>query len=108
MTPLLEGTDGINKMSKSLGNTIGINDEPDEIFGKIMSISDELMLRYYEILTEADLDAVKKMHPKEAKLQLAPDGGGNVSSHKPKGISAREHFEKTFSQHQIPERYSGT
>src|ERR1019366_3309545 len=71
MTPLLEGTDGVNKMSKSLGNTIGINDEPNDIFGKIMSISDELMLRYYEILTEIDLDAVKKMHPKEAKFQLA-------------------------------------
>lgn len=101
MTPLLEGTDGINKMSKSLGNTIGINDEPDEIFGKIMSISDELMLRYYEILTEADLDAVKKMHPKEAKLQL---GQRVVEMFYPKaeGHSAREHFEKTFSQHQIP------
>src|SRR3984885_5545247 len=64
MTPLLEGTDGVNKMSKSLGNTIGINDEPNEIFGKVMSISDVLMLRYYEILTEVNLDTVKKLHPK--------------------------------------------
>ncbi len=102
MTPLLEGTDGVNKMSKSLGNTIGINDEPNEIFGKIMSISDELMLRYYEILTEANLDAVKKMHPKEAKLQLAQTV---VEMFHPSnvGIKARALFENTFSQHQTPE-----
>jgi tyrosyl-tRNA synthetase len=101
MTPLLEGTDGINKMSKSLGNTIGINDEPNDIFGKVMSISDELMLRYYEILTETDLDAVKKMHPKEAKLQLAQT---IVEMFHPvnEGSKARQHFENTFSQHQIP------
>ena len=101
MTPLLEGTDGVNKMSKSLGNTIGINDEPNDIFGKVMSISDELMLRYYEILTEADLDAVKKIHPKEAKLQL---GQMIVDMFYPvgEGLKARENFESTFSQHQIP------
>ena len=102
MTPLLEGTDGVNKMSKSLGNTIGINDDPNEIFGKVMSISDELMLRYYEILTSVNLDAVKKMHPKEAKLQLAQT---IVEMFHPasEGVKAREHFEKTFSQHQTPE-----
>ena len=102
MTPLLEGTDGINKMSKSLGNAIGINDEPNEIFGKIMSISDELMLRYYEILTEADLDAVKKMHPKEAKLQLAQTIV-EMFHHPSVSVKARAHFENTFSQHQTPE-----
>jgi len=102
MTPLLEGTDGVNKMSKSLGNTIGINDEPNEIFGKVMSISDELMLRYYEILTEANLDAVKAMHPKEAKLQLAQT---IVEMFHPlaEGVKARAHFENTFSQHKLPE-----
>ena len=102
MTPLLEGTDGVNKMSKSLGNTIGINDEPHEIFGKVMSISDELMMRYYELLTEVDLDAVKKMHPKEAKLQLAQI---IVEMFYPEaeGLKAREHFENTFSRHQTPE-----
>ncbi len=102
MTPLLEGTDGINKMSKSLGNTIGINEEPNEIFGKVMSISDELMLRYYEILTEADLDTVKKMHPKEAKLQLAQTVVGMFHPIC-EGAKARGHFESTFSQHQTPE-----
>ena len=49
--PLLEGLDGVNKMSKSLGNYIGINEPPNEIFGKLMSISDDLMLRYYELLS---------------------------------------------------------
>jgi len=102
MTPLLEGTDGVNKMSKSLGNTIGINDEPNEIFGKVMSISDELMLRYYEILTEANLDEVKKMHPKEAKLQLAQTIVEMFHSASA-GMKASAHFENTFSQHQIPE-----
>ncbi len=101
MTPLLEGTDGVNKMSKSLGNTIGINDEPNEIFGKVMSISDELMLRYYEILTDADVEVVKKIHPKEAKLQLAQM---IVEMFHPasEGSRTRLHFENTFSQHQIP------
>lgn len=69
--PLLEGTDGVNKMSKSLGNYISINDTADDMFGKIMSISDELMLKYYTLLTDEDLESVKKMHPKEAKVKLA-------------------------------------
>ena len=69
--PLLEGTDGVKKMSKSLGNYIGITELPKEIFGKIMSISDKLMLRYYELLTLEPLDKIKKMHPKEAKQKLA-------------------------------------
>ena len=102
MTPLLEGTDGVNKMSKSLGNTIGINDDPNEIFGKVMSISDDLMFRYYEILTEVNLDEVKKMHPKEAKLQLAQILW-KCFNPESEGSKAREHFESTFSQHQIPE-----
>ncbi len=102
MTPLLEGTDGVQKMSKSLGNYIGINEAPNGMFGKVMSISDDLMLRYYELLTEADLAAVKKLHPKEAKLQLAQI---IVEMFHPKkeGLKAREHFEHTFSQHQVPQ-----
>ena len=69
--PLLEGLDGVNKMSKSLGNYIGINESPEQIFGKVMSISDELMSKYYELLTEEDLTAVRSLHPKEAKENLA-------------------------------------
>ncbi|MBI5400432.1 tyrosine--tRNA ligase [Candidatus Saganbacteria bacterium] len=68
---LLEGTDGVQKMSKSLGNYIGITEGAGQIFGKVMSISDELMLRYYELLTDKELETIKLLHPKEAKSQLA-------------------------------------
>jgi tyrosyl-tRNA synthetase len=105
MTPLLEGTDGVAKMSKSLGNYIGINEKPDEIFGKVMSVSDDLMFRYYEILTDANLNDVKKLHPKEAKLQLAQKIVGQFYSHD-EAHKACEKFELTFSRHQIPEDIS--
>ena len=102
MTPLLEGTDGVQKMSKSLGNYIGINEKSDDIFGKVMSISDDLMTRYYELLTDKDIGEVKSLHPKEAKLNLAEGivAGfySNIEAQK-----ARHNFESTFSQHQIPE-----
>jgi tyrosyl-tRNA synthetase len=69
--PLLEGTDGARKMSKSLGNYIALEDEPGDMFGKLMSISDALMLRYYQLLTTEDLDRVRILHPMEAKQSLA-------------------------------------
>jgi tyrosyl-tRNA synthetase len=69
--PLLEGTDGVKKMSKSIGNYVALEDAPADMFGKIMSISDELMLRYYELLTTEDLPRVKAAHPMEAKQRLA-------------------------------------
>ena len=69
--PLLEGTDGVRKMSKSFGNYIALEDRPADMFGKLMSISDTLMIRYYELLTTEDLTRVKAAHPMEAKLQLA-------------------------------------
>lgn len=102
MTPLLEGTDGIQKMSKSLGNYIGINEDPQEIFGKLMSINDELMFKYFELLTDVDMKEVKAMHPKEAKLRLGENIVGqfyNAMDAK----KAREQFEKTFSNREIPE-----
>ncbi|MEW5895494.1 MAG: tyrosine--tRNA ligase [Candidatus Omnitrophota bacterium] len=102
MTPLLEGLDGVKKMSKSLGNYIGINEEPSEIVGKIMSISDELMLRYYEILTDADLQDVKKMHPKEAKLCLGQEIVKQFHNEK-KALEARQEFERVFSQKEVPQ-----
>jgi len=71
MMPLLVGLDGVDKMSKSFGNHIGIDEHPEEIFGKLMSISDELMFQYYELLTDENLDDVKKLHPMEAKKNLA-------------------------------------
>lgn len=80
MMPILEGTDGVQKMSKSLGNYVGINESPDEIYGKLMSIPDELMIRYFELVTEVPMEEVKAMsiglgkgelHPKEVKQKLA-------------------------------------
>lgn len=69
--PLLEGTDGVRKMSKSFGNYIALDDRPAEMFGKLMSISDDLMMRYYELLTVGDLTDIKSQHPMEAKKALA-------------------------------------
>src|SRR5215208_2065582 len=78
--PLLEGTDGVQKMSKSLGNYIGINEPPQEIFGKIMSISDDLMWRYYELCTDLSPNAIATLHentneggrnPRDVKVDLA-------------------------------------
>lgn len=71
MTPLLVGLDGVNKMSKSYGNHIGIDEKPEDMFGKIMSISDELMTQYYELLTDENLEEIRKIHPMEAKKKLA-------------------------------------
>ena len=71
MMPLLVGLDGQKKMSKSFGNHIGIDEPPIDMFGKLMSISDELMMQYYELLTDEDLNAVKKTHPMDAKKRLA-------------------------------------
>lgn len=102
MTPLLEGTDGVQKMSKSLGNYIGISEPPKEIFGKIMSVSDELMLRYYELLTLEDLEKVKPQHPKEAKLQLAQLMVKQFHGEKA-GRYAREEFIKVFSKRDLPD-----
>jgi tyrosyl-tRNA synthetase len=74
-TPILEGLDGVQKMSKSLGNAIGINEQPRDMYFKIMRISDELMWRYYELLTDVQVADIEKMrrevHPKEAKKDLA-------------------------------------
>jgi tyrosyl-tRNA synthetase len=74
-TPILEGLDGVQKMSKSLGNAVGIHEPPLEMYGKIMSISDEMMWRYYELLTDVQVSEVEKMrretHPMQAKKDLA-------------------------------------
>ena len=100
--PLLEGTDGIQKMSKSYGNYIGINEDTSSMFGKIMSISDELMFKYYTLLTDEDLAAVKAMHPKEAKLKLAEIIVSQY--HCPEAASkARLEFERVFSSKQLPD-----
>ncbi len=102
MTPLLEGLDGVQKMSKSLGNYIGINEVPQEIFGKVMSISDELMFKYAEYLTDLDLNQLKRMHPKEAKLLLAQRIVENFYT-RDLASKAKADFENTFSKGGVPE-----
>lgn len=99
--PLLEGTDGVKKMSKSYGNYIGINELPLEMFGKIMSISDDLMRKYYILLTDQNLEEVKSLHPKEAKLRLACDIVSQYYSKKAAGEACLE-FERVFANKEIP------
>ncbi len=100
--PLLVGLDGKNKMSKSLGNYIGVTEDPKTMFGKIMSISDEVMWEYYRLLTDCDIAAARKIHPKEAKLTLAETITSFYYS-KATGKASKEEFEKIFSQKEIPE-----
>ena len=100
--PLLEGLDGVQKMSKSFANFIGINEPAKEMFGKIMSISDELMLKYYTLLTDDDLEIVKKMHPKEAKVNLAKIIIMQYHS-KDEAEKAHSEFIRVFAQKEIPQ-----
>lgn len=93
--PLLEGTDGVRKMSKSYGNYIALEDPSAEMFGKIMSISDVLMLRYYELLTDHDLKAIQAMHPMEAKLKLAEELVARYHSNEAAGLAHQE-FDQKF------------
>ena len=99
--PLLVGTDGVKKMSKSYGNYIGINDAPKDIFGKVMSISDELMMQYYELLTSEDLAAVKAMHPMVAKKNLAKILTSRFHGAEA-GQKELENFEQVFSKKELP------
>ena len=103
--PLLEGTDGVQKMSKSYGNYIGINEPPQEIYGKVMSISDQLMWRYYELLTDVlvpEIEAKKQGHPMDAKKELArrivQDFHGEQAAK-----DAGENWAKQFQKDEVPE-----
>ena len=104
--PLLVGLDGVKKMSKSYGNYIGITEEPNQMFGKIMSISDELMWDYYLLLTDYRQEEIeefkKNLHPMEAKKRLAHYIVSRYHS-KESADKALEFFEKTFSQREFPE-----
>jgi tyrosyl-tRNA synthetase len=99
--PLLVGLDGVKKMSKSYGNSIGLNDSPNDMFGKTMRVNDQLMLDYYTLLTDLDLVEVKAMHPMQAKKALARilvvkyhgEAAGN---------EALAYFENTFSKKEQP------
>ncbi len=109
--PLLEGTDGVQKMSKSLGNYIGINEPPSEIFGKVMSISDDLMWRYYELLTDltaAQIAALKngaekgERNPRDIKAELAKSIISDFYS-TDDAQNAEEEFVKVFRAKQTPD-----
>ncbi|MDQ7059440.1 MAG: tyrosine--tRNA ligase [Ghiorsea sp.] len=100
--PLLEGLDGVNKMSKSLNNYISIQEPAKEQFGKIMSASDDLMMRYYELLTDVDLDEIKTMHPMEAKKQLASLIVSRFHGEEA-GKAARAGFENQFAKKEVPD-----
>ncbi|MZG52758.1 MAG: tyrosine--tRNA ligase [Nitrospinae bacterium] len=109
--PLLEGTDGVQKMSKSLGNSIGVFDSPNEMFGKVMSISDDLMWRYYELLSQVSTDELRSMqekaksgalNPKNAKMQLAKELV--TLYHTPElAEAASSEFENVFKKKNLPE-----
>jgi tyrosyl-tRNA synthetase len=100
--PLLEGTDGVRKMSKSFGNYIALEDRPEEMFGKVMSISDDLMIRYYELLTSEDLATIKTQHPMETKMALAERLVGQY--HGANAVSqAKEDFKQRFQARDFPE-----
>jgi len=110
MMPILEGLDGVQKMSKSLGNYIGVTDEAFDMFGKVLSISDELMWRYYELLSTKSLQEIaelktavenKTVHPKDAKDALAIEIVNRFHG-EGKGDEAKEEFKKVFAKKDIP------
>jgi tyrosyl-tRNA synthetase len=100
--PLLEGLDGVRKMSKSYNNYIGITEPPKEIFGKIMSISDELMYRYYELLTNEEVAEIKKQHPMEAKKKLGEILVTRFYDQSA-AIQACSEFENVFKEKKLPQ-----
>ncbi|MHB0995274.1 MAG: tyrosine--tRNA ligase [Elusimicrobiales bacterium] len=99
--PLLVGTDGERKMSKSYGNYVGLSDLPNDMFGKLMSLSDSLMYDYYTLLTSEDMAAVRAEHPMESKKKLA----GLICARfhgAEQAAAARAHFEQVFSRKELP------
>ncbi|MFD1676930.1 tyrosine--tRNA ligase [Alicyclobacillus fodiniaquatilis] len=111
MMPLLEGLDGVNKMSKSLGNYIGVNETPNDMFGKVMSIPDGLMFKYYELLSfrsseeiaalKADVEA-GRAHPRDVKMALAKELVGRFLGEQAV-VEAVTHWEQVFQSGAIPE-----
>lgn len=99
--PLLVGLDGQKKMSKSLGNYIGITEKPKDMFGKIMSVPDEIMWQYLQLLTDFDLEQLKNMHPKDVKVKLAKYLVSRYHSRSKAEKEAKE-FQKVFSEKKIP------
>src|SRR5262249_1443155 len=102
MMPLLEGLDGVKKMSKSYGNYIAFNDTPQDKFGKVMSVPDALMPKYAELLTDLDVLRLKGLHPKDAKILLAKALVAQFDGQEAADKAAAE-FERVFSKKEIPE-----
>jgi tyrosyl-tRNA synthetase len=109
--PLLEGTDGAQKMSKSLGNYIGITESPQDIFGKVMSISDDLMWRYYELLTDLTTTEIERLrtatasgerHPRDLKVELAKKIVADFHSAE-EANRAEDEFNRMFRDKQVPQ-----
>jgi tyrosyl-tRNA synthetase len=104
LCPLLVGTDGKEKMSQSLGNYISVIDSPNDIFGKTMSIPDELMANYFELATDVPLSEVEELlkgHPRDAKMRLGQEIVAQYHGHEA-GAAAREYFINTFSKREQP------
>ena len=110
--PILEGTDGVQKMSKSLSNAIGLTEPPPEMFGKVMSISDDLMYRYYELLTDRSMAEIAAMrqkvasgaaHPMEIKIELARRVISDFHSLQ-QAREAEEEFRRVFQHRQLPQQ----
>ena len=105
LMPILEGLDGVQKMSKSLGNTVGITDPPNEMFGKLMSLPDNLMRRYFELCTDVDLAEVDRRlasdHPRANKMWLGREIV-TIYHDAEKAQLAQEEFEKVFSRRENP------
>ncbi|AQS56098.1 tyrosine--tRNA ligase [Novibacillus thermophilus] len=111
MLPLLEGLDGEKKMSKSLGNYIGIDDEPNDMYGKAMSVPDELMLKYFELATDLPMEELElleqqlttgTLHPRDAKMQLAKTFVRMYHGEEA-AEGAEQHFKTVFQQNALPE-----
>lgn len=101
MMPILEGTDGVNKMSKSLNNHIGLTEEPAEMFGKVMSIPDEVMPQYFELLTDLSFDS--KEHPRDAKVRLAKEIV-TIYHDKKAAEKAADQFTQVFANKGLPDQ----
>jgi len=111
MMPILEGLDGVQKMSKSLGNYIALKDEPKDMYAKILSISDELMWRYYDLISSKTIEEIKELkagiedgslHPKSVKEELALEITQRFSSKK-EALAAKEAFDNLFKKKEIPD-----
>lgn len=109
--PLLEGTDGVRKMSKSYGNYIGLTDAPEDIFGKVMSIPDEIMVKYFRLASNVPVDEIDQieeglandaLHPNKVKRQLARNLV-ELYHDADAAAASEEHFDKVFKAHEVPD-----